>query len=62
MSGSAVPALKAIGIPTLFLRGEDDQIVPIRINVDRSVSWYRNLMVLTFSLAMAPISLAFQEL
>jgi len=40
---SAFPVLKAIGIPTLFLHGEDDEIVPIRINVDRSFSWYRDL-------------------
>ncbi|MGR9417467.1 hypothetical protein [Rhizobium leguminosarum] len=41
MSGSAFPVLKAIGIPALVLDGEDDEIVPIRINVDRSFSWYR---------------------
>ncbi|MGO7581694.1 hypothetical protein ACC689_04295 [Rhizobium ruizarguesonis] len=62
MSGSAFPVLKAIGIPTLVLRGEDDQVVPIRINVDRSISWYRDLMVLTFLLATAAISSDFQEL
>ncbi|MVO91264.1 MULTISPECIES: hypothetical protein [Rhizobium] len=44
MNGSTFPVLKAIGIPTVVLRGEDDQIVPIRINVDRSFSWYRDLM------------------
>ncbi|WP_327206481.1 hypothetical protein [Rhizobium beringeri] len=62
MSGLPFPALKAIGIPTLVLHGEDEQIVPIRINVDRSISWYRHLMALTFSLGMAAISLDFQEL
>ncbi|NKQ69315.1 hypothetical protein C3Y89_02705 [Rhizobium sp. UPM1132] len=57
----------------LVLHGKDDQIVSIcstfikaqfqsRANVDRSVSCYRDLMALTFSLAMAAISLDFQEL
>ncbi|NNU64003.1 MULTISPECIES: hypothetical protein [Rhizobium] len=73
MSGSAFPVLKAIGVSTLVLHGEDDQIVPIcslssgldvqnRVNVDRFISWYRDLMALPFSLAMAAISLDFQEL
>ena len=44
VGGSAFPVLKAIGIPALVLDGEDDEIVPIRINVDRSFSWYRDLM------------------
>ncbi|MBY2987744.1 hypothetical protein [Rhizobium leguminosarum] len=57
----------------LVHRGEDEQIVPIcspssrlnvqsRANVDRSISWYRDLIALIFSLAMAAISLDFQEL
>ncbi|MBA9033763.1 hypothetical protein [Rhizobium leguminosarum] len=57
MSGSAFPVLKAIGIPTFVLRGEGDQIVPIRINVDRLVS---RSDALRFSLAVAAIPLDFQ--